>query len=492
MVGSEAAPFSKTGGLADVLGSLPAALARLGEEVAVLSPLYRGIPVPPSGPILTLPVQVGPHAYSVAIHEVVRRNVRYLFADCPPLYDRAGIYGTHGTIGAGDYPDNHIRFAVLCQAALGVARSVFRPDVFHAHDWQAGLLPVYVRESFALDPTFFGVRCVLTIHNLGYQGIFPASAIADLGLDARLFHPEGLEFFGRLNFLKAGIVWSDAINAVSPTYAREIQTPEFGFGLDGLLRSRASKLTGILNGVDYEEWNPETDLHLAANYSARDLSGKRACKRALLQEMGLEETGLPGEAGRPLFGIVSRFAHQKGMDLVAKILPLEDAALVVLGSGEAPLEDAFRSLAASYPDRIAVRFGYDEGLAHRIEAGADMFLMPSRYEPCGLNQIYSLRYGTVPVVRATGGLEDTVTEQTGFKFLGRLEGAVATALEAFQDRETWAARMRLGMAQDFSWDASAVEYQLLYSKGLYSKGLPSRPLQRLASGVASRGPVLAS
>jgi starch synthase len=487
MVGSEAAPFAKTGGLADVLGSLPAALARLGEEVAVLLPLYRGTPTPPSGPILTLPIQVGPHAYNVAIHEVIRHNVRYLFADCPPLYDRDGIYGTHGTVGGGDYPDNHIRFAVLCQAALGVARSIFRPDVFHAHDWQAGLLPVYVRESFALDPTFFGVRCVLTIHNLGYQGSFPASAIADLGLDARLFHPEGLEFFGRLNFLKAGIVWSDAINAVSPTYAREIQTPEFGFGLDGLLRSRASKLTGILNGVDYEEWNPETDRHLPANYSARDLSGKRACKRELLEEMGLT-----AEADRPLIGIVSRFAQQKGMDLVTAILPLANAALVVLGSGEAPLENAFRSLAASYPDRIAVRLGYDEGLAHRIEAGADMFLMPSRYEPCGLNQIYSLRYGTVPVVRATGGLEDTVTEQTGFKFLVDLEGAVQAALEAFQDRETWAARMRRGMGQDFSWNASAGEYQLLYSKG-HSKGLPSsRPLQALASGVASRGPVLAS
>jgi starch synthase len=478
MVASEAAPFAKTGGLADVLGSLPPALARLGDEVAVLLPFYRGIPLPPSGPILRLPVRVGPHGYTVAIHEVVRHSVRYLFADCPPLYDRAGIYGTHGVIGAGDYPDNHIRFAVLCQAALGVARSIFRPDVFHAHDWQAGLLPVYLRESLALDPTFFGVRCVLTIHNLGYQGSFPASAIADLGLDRRLFHPEGLEFFGRLNFLKAGIVWADAVTAVSPTYAREIQTPEFGFGLDGLLRARASKLTGILNGVDYEEWNPETDRHLPANYSARDLSGKRACKLALLDEMGL-----PPDPDWPLIGIVSRFAQQKGMDLVAKIAPLADAALVVLGSGEAPLENAFRSLALSYPDRIAARIGYDDGLAHRIEAGADIFLMPSRYEPCGLNQIYSLRYGTVPIVHATGGLEDTVDDQTGFKYRDDLAGAVEAAIDEFQDRETWTARMRRGMARDFSWDTSAVEYQRLYAKGL-----SSRPLAR----VASRGPLLAS
>jgi starch synthase len=468
MVASEAAPFAKTGGLADVLGSLPAALARLGEEVAVLLPFYRGMPLPLAGPILTLPVQVGPHGYTVAIHEVARHGVRYLFAECPALYDRAGIYGT----STGDYPDNHIRFAVLCQAALGVARSVFRPDVFHAHDWQAGLLPVYLRESLALDPTFFGVRCVFTIHNLGYQGSFPASAIADLGLDQRLFHSEGLEFFGRLNFLKAGIVWSDAVNAVSPTYAREIQTPEFGFGLDGLLRARVSKLSGILNGVDYEEWNPETDRHLLANYSASDLSGKGVCKQALLEEVGLPATA----ADRPLMGIVSRFAHQKGMDLAAGIAPLIDATLVVLGSGEAPLENAFRSLALAYPDRIAAHIGYDEGLAHRIEAGADMFLMPSRYEPCGLNQIYSLRYGTVPIVHATGGLEDTVNDRTGFKFREDLAGAVETALGEFQDRERWTARMRRGMAQDFSWDASAVEYQRLYSKA---------PARRVAAGVAS-------
>jgi starch synthase len=474
MVASEAAPFAKTGGLADVLGSLPPALARLGEEVAVLLPFYRGVQIPSAAPILTLPVQVGPHSYTVAIHEVIRQRVHYLFADCPPLFDRAGIYSE----GGADYPDNHIRFAVLSQTALGVARSIFRPDVFHAHDWQAGLLPVYVRESLAFDPTFFGVRCVFTIHNLGYQGSFPASAIADLGLDPRLFHPEGLEFFGRLNFLKAGIVWSDAVNAVSPTYAREIQTAEFGFGLDGLLRAQAAKLTGILNGVDYDEWNPETDRHLPANYSAADLSGKRLCKLALEEEMGL-----PPDPDRPLIGIVSRFAHQKGMDLVTAIAPLLTARLVVLGSGEAILENAFRSLAHAYPDRIAARIGYDEGLAHRVEAGADMFLMPSRYEPCGLNQIYSLRYGTVPIVRATGGLEDTVNEQTGFKFRDGLGAAVDTALQEFQRPESWASRMRRGMAKDFSWDASAVEYQNLYSK---------QPSARPAHRVASKRAVFAS
>ena len=465
MVASEAAPFAKTGGLADVLGSLPAALARLGDEVAVVIPRYRAVPIE-DAPVLDLPIYLGGRTFPTAIHEIPHHGVRYFFVDCPPLYDRPGIYGEAG----GDYPDNHLRFAVLNQAAIAVARRLFRPQVFHAHDWQAGLLPVYLRENLALDPTFTGVRCVFTIHNLGYRGDFPASAVSEIGLKRALFHPEGLEFFGQLSFLKAGIVWADWVNTVSPTYAREIQTPEFGFGMDGLLRADSAKLSGILNGVDYDEWSPDTDSHLPAQYSSGDLAGKRVCKAALLEEMGL-----PAHLDRPLLGVVSRFADQKGMDLVAAAAvspdgagdsPLEKAALVVLGSGDPVLERNFRELAAAHPQRIAVRVGYNEGLAHRIEAGADMFLMPSRYEPCGLNQIYSLRYGTVPVVRSTGGLQDTVDSTTGFKFTGRsaadLTGAVASALEAFKDRAGWIARMRRGMAKDFSWDASAREYQKLY------------------------------
>jgi starch synthase len=461
MVASEAAPFAKTGGLADVLGSLPAALARLGDDVAVVLPRYRSIEITPADRVLdSLPVRVGPHNYAVAIDQIVRHDVRYFFVDCPPLYDRAGLYNEAGV----DYPDNHIRFAALSQAAIGVARRLFRPDVFHAHDWQAGLVPVFLRQNLPGDPTFFGARCILTIHNLGYQGNFPAAALADLGLDRPLFHMEGLEFYGRLSFLKAGVVWADAVNTVSPTYAREIQTPEFGFGMDGLLRSRAAKLSGILNGVDYAEWNPETDPHLPSHYSAGDLSGKRAAKMALLEEMGL-----PLDPDRPLIGIVSRFAHQKGIDLVAEIAPAllaENVALAALGSGDKLLESAFLHMARSRPDRFAVRIGYDDGLAHRIEAGADMFLMPSRYEPCGLNQIYSLRYGTVPIVHATGGLEDTVDPETGFKYSGyssaNLAVATGKALAAFEDREAWTARMRLGMAKDFSWEASAARYQRLY------------------------------
>jgi starch synthase len=461
MVGSEADPFVKTGGLADVLGSLPAALVRRGDDVAVVLPRYRVAEVGAAERIWTvMPLSVGPHRFVAAIDQVVRDGVRYLFVDCPTLYDRAGIYNEAGA----DYPDNHIRFALLNQAALAIARNIFRTDVFHGHDWPAGLLAPYLREGVGIDPTFLGAKSVLTIHNLGYQGNFPGASIRDLGLSSALFHPEGLEFWGRLSFLKAGIVWSDAINAVSPTYAKEIQTPEYGFGMDALMRSRAYKLTGILNGVDYEEWSPETDAHLPARYSAKDLSGKRASKIALLREVGL-----PHDPDRPLIGIVSRFVYQKGFDLLAEIagwLLAQDVGLVVLGSGEAWLEDTFRHLASLHPDKVAVQIGYDNGLAHRIQAGADMMLMPSRYEPCGLNQIYSLRYGTVPVVRATGGLDDTVDEETGFKFrefsAAALEIAMETAFEHWPDRDGWVERMRRGMAKDFSWDASAAEYQDLY------------------------------
>jgi starch synthase len=462
MVASEAAPFAKTGGLGDVMGSLPAALVRQGEDVAVVLPRYLAAQIEsPARIARDISLWVGPHYYGVAIDEVAHRGVRYFFVDCPALYDRPGIYGERGA----DYPDNHLRFGLLSQAAIGIARYIFRPDVFHGHDWQAGLLPTYLRTTFAGDPTFLGAKCVQTIHNLGYPGNFAAAAMADLGLDRTLFHPAGLEFFGRVSLLKAGLVWSDAITTVSPTYAREIQTAEYGFGFDVLLRSRAGQVTGILNGVDYAEWSPEHDPHIPSRYSAEDLSGKRASKLALLREMGL-----PADAQRPLIGIVSRFVDQKGFDLmpgIAAALAAEDMAMAVLGSGEARFETIFRDFARAWPDKFAVRIGYDEGLAHRIEAGADMFLMPSRYEPCGLNQIYSLRYGAVPIVHAIGGLEDTVDPQTGFKFReytpAALAAAIRAALRAWQDQEAWTERMRRGMAQDFSCTASAAQYQDLYN-----------------------------
>jgi starch synthase len=385
--------------------------------------------------------------------------------DCPPLFDRTGIYGDRN----GEYPDNHVRFSLLNRAALEIARHIFKTDMFHCHDWQAGLLAPYLR-ALDGDPTFFGVKTVLTIHNLGYQGIFPAAALGDLGLDRSLFHPGGLEFYGNVSFLKAGIVWSDAITTVSPTYAKEIQTPEYGAGLDGVLRSRADKVTGILNGVDYREWDPRNDPYIAAAFSVDDLAGKAACKRALLQQMFPNSQD---DAERPLIGIVSRLAGQKGFDLFIEIaaeVMEEDVAFAALGSGEAALENAFRGFAEQWPGRFGVRIGYDNALAHRIEAGADMFLMPSRYEPSGLNQMYSLRYGTVPIVRATGGLEDSIDgsieEGTGFKFEGTspeaLLAAIRTALTEWRNRDAWVRRMRRGMAKDFSWGASAGRYQELY------------------------------
>jgi len=461
MVASEASPFAKTGGLGDVLGSLPAALVRRGDEVAVVMPRYRIAEIPSSGRIWhSMPLSLGPHRFTVAIDQLVWQGVRYLFVDCPPLYDRAGIYNE----GNVDYSDNHIRFGLLNQAALEVARNIFRPDVFHAHDWPAGLLACYLRAGFAGDPTFFGAKCVLTIHNLGYQGNFPSWTLGDLGLSPSLYHPEGLEFYGRLSFLKAGVVWADAINTVSPSYAREIQTPEFGFGFDGLLRSRAYKLSGILNGVDYAEWNPEDDPYIPAHFSAADLSGKSICKLALLDALGL-----PRNLERPLIGVVSRFVHQKGFDLFGEIagqVADEDIAMAVIGNGDPSIEDMFRYLSHVRPDKFGVRIGYDNAFAHLVEAGSDLFLMPSRYEPSGLSQMYSLRYGTIPIVRATGGLEDTVDAETGFKFYGyspqSLYSAIREAMAAYEDRKGWTERMRLAMGRDFSWDVAAARYQELY------------------------------
>ena len=461
MVAAEAAPFVKTGGLGDVMGSLPVALARRGEEVAVVLPRYRAAHLDSSRRISSeMVLQLGPRRFVAAIDQADHNGVRFFLVDCPPLYDRPGIYDEGGV----EYADNHVRFGLLNQAALAIVRSIFPARILHGHDWQAGLLAPYQRFSPYIHPALSGVKCVFTIHNLGYQGNFPPSVLGDLGLDGALLRPDGIEFFGRVSLLKAGIVWSDAITTVSPTYAREIQTPEYGFGFDGLLRSRANVLTGILNGVDYSGWNPETDPHIRAHYSAGDLSGKRASKLALLEEMGL-----PLDADRPLIGVVSRFAAQKGFDLLADIaseLAGENVAMAVLGSGERRLEDMFRYLAAARPDKFAVRVGHDEPLAHRIEAGSDMFLMPSHYEPCGLSQIYSLRYGTVPIVRATGGLEDTVDEETGFKFREyaprALLNAIRAAVQASQDRDTWLARMRRGMAKDYSWDASAARYAEIY------------------------------
>jgi starch synthase len=463
MISSECAPLAKTGGLADVLGALPPALQAAGENVAVVIPRYGSIDLKAARRVYDrLPVHLGPARYDTSIYLAPEAFPLYL-VDCPPLFDRPGFYGEAGL----DYPDNHIRFAVFARAALAVARYLFQADILHCHDWQAGLVPAYLRSTFSTDPTFIGVKTLFTIHNLGYQGLFPKAALAEAALDPALFRPDGLEFFGRVSYIKGGIALADALSTVSPTYAREIQTPEFGFGLDGALRARAASLTGILNGVDYTEWSPELDPLLPANYSPDDLGGKRACKQRLI-----EEFGLPPEAmDAPLIGMVSRFTRQKGTDILAEVagqIVAEGSYLVALGTGDPEYEAFFLEMQAANPGKIAVRVGFDNALAHLIEAGADMFLMPSRYEPCGLNQMYSLRYGTVPVVRATGGLNDTIDEDTGFKFADysgpALLEAVRAAARAFSDAGLWRERMGRGMRQDFSWKASAAAYKALYRR----------------------------
>jgi starch synthase len=466
MVASEAAPYAKTGGLADVIGSLPAALAGLGEEVAVVLPLYKqAVDLVRKAERVydDMRLAIGSGIRAVSIRRLVDRGVHFYFIDDPDMFDRDELY----TEGGEDYPDNALRFAVLCYAALGVVRYLFRPKVVHYHDWQASLVAPLLRRGFAGDPTFYGIKLLLTIHNMGYQGLFPKDILAEVGLPEDLYHRDALEFHKRINLLKGGIVFADAINTVSRGYAREIQTEELGFGLDGLLRSRSEVLCGILNGVDYGEWSPETDKYIAAHYTADDLTGKKDAKRDLLRTFGFANPQLD----RPVIGIVSRFVDQKGFDLVEEIAPelaAEDVYLVGIGSGVARYEEAFRALTEAHPENVAIRVGYDNEIAHKIEAGSDIFLMPSRYEPCGLNQIYSLRYGTVPVVRATGGLDDTIEAGTGFKFTGysgdALLEAIRSALAAYRDRERWAGMVKAGMAKDFSWSTSAAEYMALYRR----------------------------
>jgi starch synthase len=467
MVAPEATPFAKTGGLADVIGALPAALHAGGQQVAVVLPWYRGLRLAgsPKEAYRDLRIFLGPHEYRVNIFETVEQGVAFYLVACPPLFDRPGLYGERSV----DYPDNHLRFGLFCRVALDVMRHLFLPDILHCHDWQSALAPVYLRYAFGGDPTFHGIRVLFTIHNLGYQGLFPPQALNDLGIGQDVFRPDVLEFFGRVNLLMGGLHFSDAINTVSPGYAAEIQTPEFGFGLDAFLRARADRLTGIVNGVDYKEWSPQADVNIARNYSSSDLRPKSVCKRAVLEQFGLPT----GDLTRPVIGMVSRMVNQKGFDLLAEVateLLAEDVTLTVLGSGEPAFEKLFRDLAAAYPQKVGVRIGYDDALAHRIEAGADMFLMPSYYEPCGLNQIYSLRYGTVPIVRAIGGLNDTIVdkpgETTGFKFHDytgeALLAAVRRALKVYADRPRWEEIMRRGMRQDFSWENSAGQYAALY------------------------------
>jgi starch synthase len=473
MVVSEAIPYSKTGGLGDVGGALPGALARLGHRVTLVTPRYRG--VDGGTEVAAFARGAWPGALDCRILE--RRHadgVRFWLVDCPPYFDREDVYGP----AAGDYPDNSRRFSLLARAALECAARVGeRPSVIHAHDWQAGLVPVYLKERFGGHPAFQGTGTVFTIHNLAYQGIFGREVLPHLDLPREVFTGDGLEFWNNISFLKGGINYSGIVTTVSRRYAQEILTPEQGFGFEGILKQRAGVLVGIRNGVDTSVWNPGTDPLLPATYNADDLSGKTAIKRALLARLGIDG---PGQWARPVIGMVSRMVDQKGLDLIAAAvasgaLQALDASFVILGTGTPQYEAMWRDLAAKRPNRVAVTVGFSEDLAHLIEGGADMFLMPSRFEPCGLNQMYSLRYGTVPVVRATGGLDDTVQqvdeatgEGTGFKFepytTEAMMGALRQALAWFARPVAWRRTQLAGMKQDNSWEASAREYVGVYER----------------------------
>jgi starch synthase len=477
---SECVPFAKTGGLADVVGALGPELVKLGHQVTVYLPLYasvrRQLPDELTYAVRSIIIPFQSCNRSAEIVDGGKRlGVQYYFVDCPEFFDRPGLYGASGV----DYPDNAERFALYCRAVLEAAKQLGVPEVFHVHDWQAALIPVYLRTTYHSDPALKNSGVVLTIHNAAYQGAFPPVTTEQLLFPWEIFTLEKVEHFDRFNFLKGGLVYSDILTTVSRKYAEEIQTPEFGEQLDSVLRARSRDLRGILNGVDYTQWNPAADRNLAAHYSPENLAGKQECRADLLHRFGLELVG----DSTPVVGIVSRFAVQKGFDLLEQIagrLSELDVAVVALGSGEPVYEKFFRDWAFWNKANVAVRIGYDDALAHKIEAGADIFLMPSLYEPCGLNQIYSLKYGAVPVVRATGGLDDTIEEWnpeqgtgTGFKFTGfRAEDlwvAMERALAAFENKTAWKQLMLNGMAQNYSWEQPAREYVDVYEEAARRK-----------------------
>jgi starch synthase len=480
MVTSEMAPWAKTGGLGDVTAGLSSALAASGHDVTVVLPRYRGVD-PPDGSATPQGVALGRIQARVSLVDVtLDPGRRAVFVDAPALFDRDGYYGT----ATGDHPDNAERFAVLAAAALawGEADPAGGPDVLHAHDWQAGLALALVATMPDRWPMCAGAGRVFTIHNLAYQGRFPLAVADALGLPLEVAAPGGAEFWGELSYLKAGIVYADRVTTVSRGYARETLGAELGFGFERILADRGAAYRGILNGIDIGVWNPATDRWLPAHYAPDDLAGKTACKRALVERVGLPVGD--DALRRPLVGMVSRLVEQKGLDLIVEasrdLLAL-DASWVFLGAGDPRFEAALGALAREAPTRVATTIGFDEGLAHLIEAGADAYLMPSRFEPCGLNQMYSLRYGTVPIVRAVGGLDDTVRNYmpwarrpNGFTFRQAtpraLVRAVRRALGVFAtDPVTWGRLVSQGMAEDHSWDRAAAEYGKVYRRARHRR-----------------------
>lgn len=472
---SELTPLAKTGGLADVSSSLSIYLHRAGHDLRLLMPLYSaidttGLDIVPVDYLQQIPIRIGSRDghFSIDTTMLPGTDLPVYLLRCPELYSRRSIYT--------QAEDEHRRFILLSRAAIEMCQRMgFAADIFHCHDWHTSLIPLYLKTVYAWDRLFTTTRSVLTIHNIGYQGIFNASTIDDVGLAGaeHELHQDDLRQ-GRINYLKTGLLHAHFVTTVSPTYAREIQSDEYGMGLQDLLRSRNDTLFGILNGVDYTEWNPEADALLPQKYSREDLSGKAVCKLELMKDLELG-----GGASRPLIGIVTRLTGQKGIDLIQKVLPpllgRRDFAVAVLGSGEARYERFFTWLQQNFRDRVCFYRGYNNKLAHWIEAGSDMFLMPSRYEPCGLNQMYSLKYGTVPIVRATGGLADTVQLVdpdtgigTGIVFRDynemALDWGINAALDLYADKPIWRKVIRNGMAKDFSWEHQGGLYVKLFRR----------------------------
>jgi starch synthase len=478
---SEMVPFSKTGGLADVAGALTKALGRRGHEVKAVVPFYdvtrKGdFDIRPTDWTFSVPIS-DREEYGELFETELDNNVKVFFIGKAAYYERDQLYGT----SKGDYEDNAERFIFFSKAVLELCRVLeYPPDVIHCNDWQTGLVPIYLKTLLKNEPLFDRTATLFTIHNIGYQGLFWHLDLHLTNLPWEVFTPDCLEFFGKLNLLKAGIVGADALSTVSPSYAREIQMPEYGCGLDGILSKRADRLFGVLNGVDYDEWNPETDSYIAANYTSADPAGKAVCKADLLKQFGL-----PKLPDTPVLGVVSRLTVQKGFDILTPVMDdilKEDVQFVLLGSGDESYQKVFTELARKYPDRVGVKIDFSNELAHKIEAGADIFLMPSRYEPCGLNQMYSLKYGTVPLVRATGGLKDTIIDYptspdrsgNGFKFdeytSAALVAKIREARKLFDEKEQWNRIVQNGMACDFSWDSCAEKYEELYRKAASLRG----------------------
>lgn len=469
-IASEIAPFAKTGGLADVAGSLPRALVKKGLHVSLVMPRYRGV-ARDAEVVDRFDIQLGETSYQAEILKTVLPKTSipvYLIAR-DEFFDRAGIYNENGV----DYSDNLERFAFFSRAALElINRGLVEADLIHANDWQSALAPVYIRAASAQEPKLARLKSLFTIHNLAYQGSFPTDDFLKTGLDWSYFKLNGMEFYDRVNLMKGGILFSDYVSTVSPTYAEEIQTHEFGCGLDGVLRQRYDRLVGVLNGVDYSDWSPDSDTNLPVQYTIDTVeTDKIECKRALLKAFNLPE----GDLSKPLFGVVSRLASQKGLDLLAEAIPRlisRGARFAVLGTGEPELEEKYNTLDQIYRAECGVRLEYDNRLAHMVQAGCDLFLMPSRYEPCGLTQMYALRYGSLPIVRNTGGLADTIKDVNtfpdgnGFVFYDAssvaLQEACIRALTLYQNQHVWWSIVKRAMKLDFSWEASAHEYIKLY------------------------------